>query len=440
MSFPARIRRIDRPARGVIAISLSGAHGRFVLLVSHRAEAPGAAIVEDRPRGAPADGFTSMLRQKLVGAAVTEVRGAGGTTEIALLSDEGPLRLVLATGGPSGSLALYDEAGRPRLSSGKPTCAFRALPALGFDELRARGEPLARSLAGAENAERRAALSRAIDRARRRLARKLTAIEGDAARAARVPELRADAAALLSSLHAIPRGATRFEATDYASDPPRKRSIALDPALAPRAQAEALFKKARRLERGATIAQERAAAATAAIASLEELSAAIPGAGPKELGALENRAAALGVRSPREAPSRPEAPAARRPFRTFVSSEGRTVLVGRSAADNDELTLRTARPHDLWLHARGASGSHVVVPLERDRTCPPQTLAEAAMLAAHFSRFRDDARVEVIYTPRRYVRKRRGAKPGSVAVEREKVLLVAMDRGRLAILLGNERK
>ncbi len=440
MSLPARIRRIDRPARGAIAISLTGAGERFVLLASCRAAAAGAAIVDDRPRGAPADGFTSMLRRKLVGATVTAIRGAGGTTELAVLSDEGPLRLVLAPGGPDGAIALYDESGKARLSAGRIGEAPRALPEISFDVLRARGESLAASLAGAEEAARHAALRRAVDRARKQLARKIDAIEGDAARAEHAPDLRADASALLASLHAIPRGATRFEAMDYTSDPPGKRWIAIDPALGPKAHAEALFKKARRLERGATIARERAAAAIAVIEPLDRLADALREAGPDDLDRLESEAAALGVRLEGEAPARRAGPTARRPFRTFLSSDGRSILVGRSAEDNDELTLRTARPHDLWLHARGASGSHVVVPLEREQACPPATLAEAAMLAAHFSRFRDDRDVEVLYTPRRYVRKRRGAPAGSVSVEREKVLLVAMDRGRLARLLESERK
>ena len=48
----------------------------------------------------------------------------------------------------------------------------------------------------------------------------------------------------------------------------------------------------------------------------------------------------------------------------------RAILVGRGAADNDALTLHVGRPHDLWLHARGVTGAHVIVPLRRDEPCP----------------------------------------------------------------------
>jgi predicted ribosome quality control (RQC) complex YloA/Tae2 family protein len=114
------------------------------------------------------------------------------------------------------------------------------------------------------------------------------------------------------------------------------------------------------------------------------------------------------------------------------------VLVGRSAQDNDALTLRHARPYDHWLHARGVPGSHVVVPLERDETCPSDLLVDAAHLAAHFSGARGEALTEVQHTPRRYVRKARGAPPGSVALTREKVIVLRVDPDRLARLLASE--
>ncbi len=425
----------------MLALSLGSEQGRFVLLASVRREAPGAGIVDDRPRGAPADGFTSSLRHALVGASVVEVRAARGTVAIAVRTDDGPRTLVLAAGGAEGAIALLDATGAPRLARGSrgTTIAIPSAAPLGVDALREGGDRLARALEGAEASALRAALSRAVLRARAKLARKAEAIAGDAARASDVPALRADASAILASLHAIPRGAASFDAPDYTTDPPGTKTIALDPALGPKAHAEALFKRARRLERGAAIAEERFTAAAAAIDALDRLAAAIAAATPAELDGLAERAIAAGVRLEVDAPQPRARRAARRAYRTFTSSDGLAILVGRSAPDNDALTLRVARPHDLWLHARGASGSHVVVPLDRDRACPPATLAEAAMLAAHFSRFRGDRDVEVLYTPRRYVRKLRGSAPGSVAVDREKVLLVTMEPERLARLVATER-
>ena len=90
--------------------------------------------------------------------------------------------------------------------------------------------------------------------------KKLAAIEGDLARAADV-ELRHHASLVLTHLHALARDAREATLLDHASDPPAEVTLAFDPALGPKQQAEIWFRRARKLERGAAIARERAQAA-----------------------------------------------------------------------------------------------------------------------------------------------------------------------------------
>ena len=135
----------------------------------------------------------------------------------------------------------------------------------------------------------------------------------------------------------------------------------------------------------------------------------------------------------------PRGPKARLPYRRFAGSGERAILVGRGADDNDRLTLDHARPHDLWLHARDEAGAHVVVPLERGEACPSELLCDAATLAAHFSQARGQARVDVTYVERRYVRKPRKSPAGQVQLEREKVFRLRLEPDRLARLLAAER-
>jgi predicted ribosome quality control (RQC) complex YloA/Tae2 family protein len=113
--------------------------------------------------------------------------------------------------------------------------------------------------------------------------------------------------------------------------------------------------------------------------------------------------------------------------------------VGRGAAQNDALTFRVARPHDLWLHAKDRSGAHVIVTLERGASCAPDLLVEAAHLAAHFSDAREERIVDIQYTPRRYLRKPRGSPPGLVVVDREKVIVLRKDGELLHRLLESEQ-
>lgn len=100
------------------------------------------------------------------------------------------------------------------------------------------------------------------------------------------------------------------------------------------------------------------------------------------------------------------------------------VWVGKSAKSNDRLTS-LAHKEDIWLHARGVPGSHVVIRMGNTREDPPQeVILQAAGFAAWFSKARGMKSAPVMYTKRKYVRKAKGAGPGAVVVEREEVVMV----------------
>ena len=111
--------------------------------------------------------------------------------------------------------------------------------------------------------------------------------------------------------------------------------------------------------------------------------------------------------------------------RLFASREGDSVLVGKTAKDNDRLTFRLAAPEDFWLHALGVRGAHVVVRNDAGRTRPsPASLTEAAGAAAWYSEAREQPFVDVQWTRRKYVRRIRGAPPGTVRVKRSETVRV----------------
>ncbi|PSR53252.1 hypothetical protein AHMF7605_06765 [Adhaeribacter arboris] len=123
-----------------------------------------------------------------------------------------------------------------------------------------------------------------------------------------------------------------------------------------------------------------------------------------------------------EAVASPQA-VAEKPFRVFQTN-GYQILVGKSAQNNDVLTQQFTFKEDLWLHAKDVSGSHVVVKYQAGKTFPEPVIQKAAQLAAYYSKRKTDSLCPVLYTPKKYVRKPKGAAPGQVLVEREKVLLV----------------
>lgn len=109
-----------------------------------------------------------------------------------------------------------------------------------------------------------------------------------------------------------------------------------------------------------------------------------------------------------------------RPVAHVVESEdGWTILVGRTAADNDLLTFKLGRPYDFWLHVAADSGSHVVVLNdERAKRLPRATRDLAAALAAGHSRGRDGGSTPVHLAACGDVFKPRGAPPGRVSLRR----------------------
>ena len=110
--------------------------------------------------------------------------------------------------------------------------------------------------------------------------------------------------------------------------------------------------------------------------------------------------------------------------RRYTLPGGWKVLVGRTDADNDYLSLKVARADDWWFHVRGMPGSHVVLRCGAGQRPDRQTLRTAAAMAAYFSRARNAGVVAVSCTRARFVTKPRGARPGTVQIRKETVLKV----------------
>lgn len=110
--------------------------------------------------------------------------------------------------------------------------------------------------------------------------------------------------------------------------------------------------------------------------------------------------------------------------RSFISSEGYEILVGKASKDNDHLTFRIAKSLDLWMHAADYPGSHVVIKNPSRQEIPPKTLVEAAQVAAFYSHAREQPKVAVHYTQKKFVNKPKGAAAGLVSLSSFKTVLV----------------
>lgn len=345
-------------------------------------------------------------------AAVRELTAAAG--------GEGP---VYVYEGPPGSDLPRRFAYPVRLQCCDP-------PVTEAEHLGAALEPLlARDVDERQARELRQRLEGAASSQVRELEGRIARFRGRIARAQEAEKLRKVGELLLSQPHAAAPYAKEVELVDYFTDGQPSMTVALDPPGDLHGTAQRLFDQYKRAHRILKRVPPLLAKAEKESEYLESVLAEVELAESLEdLQAIEDelrqqgylrqkkqRAAELGRRQ-----RRADAPRLRR----RTSSDGYTVLYGTNHLQNDEL-IRTAAPDDIWLHVQAAPGAHVLIRTSGEpEKVPQRTLIEAAQIAARWSRLRTQAAADVDYTRAKYVRKRKGDRPGMVYYTHQKTLTV----------------
>jgi predicted ribosome quality control (RQC) complex YloA/Tae2 family protein len=235
-----------------------------------------------------------------------------------------------------------------------------------------------------------------------------------------------------ANISAIVKGTDHVELTDYFDDRLPTITIPLDPMKSAQGNMDDYFRKHRKFLAAVREIKPRIERAEHGLERLRqelkqmEQGTWIPPAMPS---AELNSATTV-----RATTSKGHLDQRRGPFRRFTSTDGLPIFVGRNARENDELTFGLAKSDDLWLHARGTPGSHVVVRLGKGVDPPPETLRDAAMLALLYSDLKKSGKGDVVYTRRKWVKKAKGQAPGAVVVAQEKSLYVSLEKNRLEAL------
>ncbi len=261
-----------------------------------------------------------------------------------------------------------------------------------------------------------------LQAARAKLERKRGSLQRELVSAEQIERLKTSGELILAYSSEIARGQKILNAEMIAGQP---FEIKLDPKLRAVENAQRYFAEYRRAQAAAAQLPPRLEEVEADLAFADQVLA--------DLGAAESRADIEGVvaeareaRLVRDSSTRKPAhtPALTAP-RLFDSPDGFQVLVGRNARQNEQVTFERAAAEDLWLHARGAAGAHVVI-LTKGAPVPESTVEFAASLAAFYSQSRGEAHVDVIVVPRKNVRRvsGRAARPGLVTVRDERVVRV----------------
>ncbi|WP_072557921.1 NFACT RNA binding domain-containing protein [Lactiplantibacillus plantarum] len=250
---------------------------------------------------------------------------------------------------------------------------------------------------------------------------KLKKLEKTLANTKQADELRLKGEILTTYLHEVKRGMTEITLPDYYHDnAPLK--IQLSNQLSPSRNAQKYFSRYQKQKNAVGFVGEQISLTQAEIDYLDNIQTQIELASPADIteireeltqqGYLKQHKTKKKQRSSRK-PSQPQ---------EFTASDGTPIFVGKNNRQNDQLTLKTARKSDYWLHTQKIPGSHVIIHSDDPSD---QTLTEAANLAAYFSKARDSATVPVDYVQVRRIRKPNGAKPGFVIYEGQKTLYVS---------------
>ena len=255
-------------------------------------------------------------------------------------------------------------------------------------------------------------LSHSVRTARDRIARKLASQKEELERTYCREDIRKNAELVTANMYRIKKGDGSVTVEDYYAEGCPRLEIALDPLKTPQANAAAMFKEYNKLK---TAEKHLTALVAEGEKQLEYLNSVLDelerAESERDLAEIRRELTETGyIKKQRGA--KPDKLKKQGPME-FVSSDGFLILVGRSNSQNDELTTKTARRTDIWLHTKNVHGSHVIISC--DGLEPPQrTIEEAASLAAYYSQAREGGKTAVDHTMVRFVRKPSGSMPGKV--------------------------
>ncbi|MFO7918712.1 MAG: NFACT family protein [Anaerolineae bacterium] len=277
--------------------------------------------------------------------------------------------------------------------------------------------------------EVRTRLHRLIDEQVERYEGQLASLQESRVSEKELARLEAQGNAILAMISKIEPGQKELVvdlsqfSTDLEDSAQEPTAISLDPALSPAENAQRYFEEYKRKKAAARKVPRLIRRTRMELSYLEQLRTEVDLAEDRpELDEVEGRLREAGyLRSDKK--KRSTAGQVRGPIR-MRSEDDTLILVGRNSRQNDEVTFREAGPNDIWLHAHGVPGSHVVIK-SGGAEVSEETLLRAAHLAAYYSAARQRSRVQVDYTERRHVRHIKGGRPGMVTYRQEETIVVS---------------
>lgn len=454
----ARVDKVVQVVDHDLFLGLHQSRKNYFLLLSPQRDLPRIHLVSRKPSGTTLSaGFFLSLKKHLTGARFDGIHLVNGDRVVELqFTTRGAVHmLIFELIGTSANVLLLDQQ-RTILAVLRPVSPGDSvrrplLPGLSYEppvsrpgasKAKGRIEPIflpegnsgtalvnraverwyERIIAERETSALRQELIAVVIRAAGKVVRRREAVAKDVMGAKQGDTFRLMGELVLANKHLLAKGQLAAELSGYDGT---TVSVALDPSRSPAENASKYFQRYKKAKAGIAVMKERFAQARDEAEYLKSVQEDLQTASDRdELLAIRSQLARRGyvrkgtgkVSGTRSVPSPP--------YKT-VEYEGWEILVGKSAAGNDYITMKIARPDDLWLHAEGMPGSHVVVRNPGKRDIPDQILKKATSLAAYHSKGKNSAKVPVTYTRAAFVKKPKGAAPGSVVLTARKTIMAA---------------
>ncbi|MEQ6375268.1 NFACT RNA binding domain-containing protein [Bacillaceae bacterium S4-13-58] len=236
---------------------------------------------------------------------------------------------------------------------------------------------------------------------------------------------------LTAHLHLVKPGDTRVLVVDYYDPEQKEIEIDLDPNRTPSENAQKYFQTYQKLKKSKTMVEEEIKKARLEMDYLEQILQQIASAKEDDIEEIREELREEGYlkkshQKTKKKLTKPEP-------EVYKAADGTTILVGKNNKQNEYLTMKLASRNHIWLHTKDIPGSHVVI---QDPSPSEETLYEAAILAAYFSKSKLSSTVPVDYTQIRHVKKPNGAKPGYVIYDNQKTLYVTPEEEVVQKLKG----
>lgn len=227
-----------------------------------------------------------------------------------------------------------------------------------------------------------------------------------------------------ANIYKIDRGIDNINLKNFYTENLELINIPLDPKLSPPQNAQKYYKKYTKLKNASKLLEKEISKTENEIKYLENVLLSIENCTEiEELDEIKEELIKEGYlrdRNRKKRKNKKQNPS--KPYH-FISSDGLHIYVGKNNRQNDYLTLRFANKEDIWLHTKDIPGSHVII-RKGNTEVPQNTLYEAAILAAFYSKAKNSENVAVDYTKKKYVKKPNGAKPGMVIYEQNSTIYV----------------